>query len=322
MRFLQNLILLTCIVTIACGSSVGNNGAKVNNTGLAYTGITSQAAVTQYNWQPLAVGAYQQGQTDSGIGIGAVGISSSNNIRPRGILVSQTLINGLKAIDVTSLLKSMGSDGVSNRTASIFGNCGGRGDYTIEIDDVTGAFNGTMNFFSFCSMNSIISGGTTFSGVINLITQNFVNSKYTFNALTCAHMRDSITLQGSIASSFTAATDSINMTALVQDNTTGQVYKIDNLQLELTYSGNYFDARLSGVHFDPQYGYIVLSTSLPVRFYDTAYWPFQGEVIVNGNAGTRARLTVTSVGEFIVAVDTNGDGLFNHSTGSIAWNSM
>jgi len=237
-------------------------------------------------------------------------------------MVSQTLKNAIKEIYITSHSTGVNAGVVFTDIGSIFGDCGGRGDYYINVDDVSGAFNGSMNFVSYCSMGVVISGSTTFSGVINLYTLAINSLNISFNALSSAYMGDFTTMQGSVASSFTASTASINMTALIRDNNSGLTYKVDNLRLTIAYSGGYFDVALTGLYYDPQYGYVVISTPLPVRFYYTDIWPSQGEILLTGISGTKARLTVTSTTQFMVSADTDGDGLYDYNTGNISWISL
>ncbi len=337
MKILKGLTLVIAMsfLAIGCGSgggggsSSGGGGGGGSTPGISYTGNTSQATVTQSNAQDLSVGAYQQGQTSTAIG--AMGVTSSsvrsNITRPRVLKVSQVLNNAIKKIDVASYSSgnnsgAIHSGAIVNDTGTFNGDCGGGSDYNINVNDSTGDFSGTLNFKSYCSDNVTISGSTSFSGKINMNTGSLASLNISFSALSAVSMGDSLTLKGSIASTFTGSSASMTVNLVIQDNNSGQVYMSDNFVIAVSDFGSYADISISGLYYDPINGYVVISTPLPLRFYGSNNWPSQGVLLCTGTTGTKARLTATSSTQFMVEADTDGNGSYDYNSGSIAWSSL
>lgn len=85
------------------------------------------------------------------------------------------------------------------KSGSTAGNCGGSSSYSITYDDVSGNFTGSMNFNSYCSNNTVLSGNAVFSGTIDVVTKDFRTFSLSFTELTGTSGSVSLSMNGSIA---------------------------------------------------------------------------------------------------------------------------
>jgi uncharacterized protein (DUF2141 family) len=92
----------------------------------------------------------------------------------------------------------------------------------------------------------------------------------------------------------------------------------------LTKASGYTDFTISGLYYDPDHGYVTVSTTTPFRLYAVNSNPSQGVLIIDGRTGiaggsTKARLTAISAGTYRVEADTNGDGSYDWNSGTLNW---
>ena len=110
---------------------------------------------------------------------------------------------------------------------------------------------------------------------------------------------------------------------LLRDNSTSKVYWVQNYTIEAIEEAGYVDIDVSGRYYNPDYDYITITTSPPLRIYDD--YPSEGVLIITGNTGTaggptRARLIAESSTKFRVQVDTDGDDLYDdYDSGILNW---
>jgi len=84
------------------------------------------------------------------------------------------------------------------------------------------------------------------------------------------------------------------MNMLLKDNIADKVYKFENYVMTITEDtkGRYADIEVTGRYYDPDYGYVDISTPVPLRIYSGDDRPSSGEVVCTGASGTKAGLTL------------------------------
>ena len=323
---LVGVIALGLMTIVGTGGGGGGGGGASTPTGISYTGLTTQATIDENNAEDLAVGAYEGGHTGGAVGgIGAIQSGESVHVdRPRMLKVSQVLEGSLRQVDLMSRSSGTFIGAIYTESGTIYGDCGGSASYSISVNDQTGDFNGSLNFSSYCDDGVKISGGVSFSGQADVNTGDLLKFTFSFNSLTGTSGSDSFTLNGNISCDVTVSPATITMTMLLQDNSTGKVYWVQNYTMTVTEGANYVDIELSGRYYDPDYGYINITTTTPFRIYDVDDYPSDGVLVVTGNTGigggsTMARLTALSSTTYQVEADTNGDGSYDWDSGVLYW---
>lgn len=325
-KHLVMAVLLAVSLTACGGGGGGGGGAPAT---MAYTGLSSQAAIDENNAQDLTTGAYQGGQIgDLFGGIGAIEAIESGPIgQPRAVKVALVLEDSLHKVDLTSRAGGPSVGAVASDSGVIDGNCGGNASFTIRVDDQTGAFSGSLTFNNYCEDGVSIAGAVNYAGTVNLNTDELTNFSFSFDNLTANSGSDAYTLDGDISFANADASDTLTMTMLLKDNNTAKVYKLENYTMTLTGSVSHVDFDGSGTYFDPDYGYVTISTDAPFRIYDSDVWPSEGILVATGNTGiaggsTMARLTALSSTTYQVDADTTGDGAYDWNSGILNWSDL
>jgi hypothetical protein len=311
-----------------CGGGGGDGGgASSGTTGTTYSGITTQATIDQTNATDIATGAYTGGKI--GGSVGSFGAVQETKIdRPRYLQLTQAIEKAIRQIDVHAPPGVVESGAIVSESDSIPGDCGGTASYTIQVNDATGEFSGNINFNSYCSEGATLNGAATFSGTINIVTEELTQFTLTFDSLTATLGADSFTINGTFdltsqsPTSFTAT-----MEMRLRDNSTGKVYWVNNFNMPVSVGSDYIQFEVSGRFYDPDYGYVEISTPTPFRIDSGQDWPSQGVMIFTGKTGiaagsTKARLTVNSATTFVVDADTNGDGTYDWTSGNLNWETI
>jgi hypothetical protein len=321
------LAVLLAVSLTACGGGGGGGGGSP--AGTSYTGLTTEATIDENNAEDLSTGAYQGGQTGAAFGsVGAIQVGESEPVgRPRTLKVSQVLEDALHKVDLTSRSGGTFVGAIYTESDTIYGDYGGSASGTINVDDQTGEFSGSITFNSYSDDGvTTISGPVSFSGSLDVNTEELMEFNFSFNNLAVTSGGDSFTLDGNISFDNTVYPATMTMTMLLKNNNTGKVYKVDYNYI-MTEEANYIDVEVSGTYFDPDYGYVSITTTTPLHIYSGDGYPSEGVLVATGNTGiaggsTMARLTALTSTTYQIEADTNGDGIYDWNSGVLNWSDL
>ena len=322
----QKILILSFIVALllfltACGG--GGGGDDGGSSAIVYSGPEGQASITQDNAQDLTVRAYQNSSSSLGIQVSGVQqAAAASGVprmgRPYALLISDqmaSVLDTVRSFDGGETL-IMGTD--LSGTEEITGSCGGQATITMNVNDETGDFSGNVQYDSFCEAGAVIDGRVNFSGKLD-DDESTLSFDATFDALTVRLCDESMTSTGRMSMSvpFFSPTYDMTVDMLVKDNDSGKVYWINDVAMRVMEASTYTEITESGRFYDPDYGFVELTTTSPVRIYDGDFWPSRGVVVVEGSSGlaggsTRARLTMLDSSTYRIQADTNGDGGYDY----------
>lgn len=324
------LIAVLCFVPIGCGG--GGNGEGGSESHLTYSGLTTPALITEDNAEVLAYSALNAGADSSSFtNIAALdGIAPLTDDSHQDFLFNliKGLDRGIGKIDYLTVPVQDLSAAMESDCGSTNGTCGGSASYRIEMNTSTGAFNGTMTFYSYCEEGVTINGNTDFYGVVNMITEELDSFTLSFNYLTATDGSDSMTMDGEIYMVVSGASIMATMDMMIQESGSDRVHKIENYQMDITEGYFYMDISINGRLYDPDYGYVDIETTTAFRVYDGEDYPDSGEMFLtgeNGSAGgaTWAQLTaLPSTQQCQVIADTNSDGNYDYDSGPMNWSEL
>ena len=108
-------------------------------------------------------------------------------------------------------------------------------------------------------------------------------------------------------------TTTIKLNCVLRDDAAKVAYKIENFKIDLTNGSGFVDADISGRYYDPNNGYIDVSTPTLLRINGTDYWPSSGvfHAIGNNDAATFTALSNTS---YQLDIDTDNNGTADITT--------
>ena len=294
-----SLLLLT-----ACGGGGGggDDGPSIPST---YTGLTTQATLTQNNAVEIVSGAVGGSMIAEDVG----------DVVP---LAAQDMqISG--GLQVSNLFKELALQAISPEQSSVsplttessteLGDCGGSVSYTITINDSSGAITGSFTFDAYCSQGVTIDGVMPISGSA---TTDVLKIKMVFDDISVTSDTMSQTLTSGTATFAlydTKETETLNYVLI--DNTSLQTFFISNYVLSITYGATSDAATFTGRYYHPDYGYVGISTLTTLTVPDTAL-PTGGTVRFSGS-GSRADLTFNADQSTLLQLDTNNDGTYEFS---------
>ena len=210
------------------------------------------------------------------------------------------------------------------------GNCGGSATLSGSYDDFSGAISITANFNAYCQDNSTLSGSIAAAG--NIVGSSSSGFSITNMGITISNLSatmasgDSFTADGTLSiapqSGYTSiSTNSvITINMLLQDSTTSKIYKLSNYQISQTVASSNNDIVITGRYYDPDEGYIDLSTPTTIRIMSVDQWPSSGILKGTGNSSS-ATITALDNTSYQLDVDTDNNGTVDYTVTGL-WNAL
>lgn len=320
LRYLFTSWVIVFGVISIIGSGGGGDGGSAQPQ-ITYTGLTTQAEITDVNAEILAAGAFEGGRTGSAFsGTGAVETGTDENtISFRTLKVTQALKDALLKVDLSFVSGGPIIGATQSESGSVAGPCGGTASYSVQYDDATGVFSGTFTFNGYCDSGVVITGTTTISGTVDIVLSTFESISFDFTNLSDG----SSTLSGSIDIDFTVSPVRVDFDTLLKDNATSKVYWASNYVMYVTEDVNYADVNISsGTYYDPDYGYVTVTSPTPFRVYVTDIWPSSGVMIATGTGNTKVRLTAISNMQCQIDADLDGDDIYEWGPDTKNWEDL
>ncbi len=195
-------------------------------------------------------------------------------------------------------------------------------NFTLSVEDTTGAFSGTFVFNQYCEGEIVISGSVAVDGSISLPVDTGEIQFIHFNFINVSS--GDITLSGDVTTDQTGIPVIITMDFRVRDNVTGKVFWVNDYTLAITETNpSEIEVDITGTYFNPDYGYITFATPAtdPLVIDDSVSpWPYDGIIIYEGEGNTSAQLTVIDQFSYRIVADTNGDGSRDdYDSGDLFW---
>ena len=324
MRRTSSLVggLLAVILLVGCGGGGGGSSSES-----PYTGVTSQADLTQDNVVEITTEAYQAGDLASSA---VIPLDQSEPASyEAGSSRAITLVRLLRGVaERVRVPVSSPSYLLSANTASpmevvtesdtMFDGFGGSASYTITVDTDTGDFSGTFTFTGWHGEGGAqVSGTTSVTGNFNASMDEITRIRFTFHAVTMMDGLASITLTGTVELSISGLSSSATIEIYLQESGIGKTVWIHGYTMTMTEGPDenpvdgipdYTEAVVSGRIYLHDYGYVDVSTPTPFFFNPGSTYPDSGVLQVDGSLGRSAQLVVVSeVTGYFVQADLDGD---------------
>ena len=306
----------------ACGGGGGGGvvgGGGSNETTTSYTGKTSQATLTIGNGEEISSAAYQNGSSNQAAGLNSVFASLNNanttaaETKPKIYTLTKTLKGAINKIQPATNNISY-SRAVVSESDSFPGECGGDANYDMTFDDVTGDFSGTFSFNRYCELGDTINGSFNMSGNINPDSLIFGTINISMSSLSVTSGNDSFTISGDISLAPDNNPSVVSMDIRLTDNTTGEVFWLENVTITITSNSLYEDVSMEGKFYHPDHGYSNITTPIAFQFIGMDEWPSSGVMVATGTNGSTATLTALSNTTYQIDIDENGDDALEQTT--------
>lgn len=298
---------------------------------LSYTGITDQAPLTDSNAQEMVGRAIAGGQ----LGSGFENITSDYDSGTSGsgdytaYRTYRTMESAMFQIEFPTQKSYYGPAVAYNDTIPGFicgSEGGGNAQFSIDYDETTRVFQGSMTFNAYCVDRIEISGNTTFSGVVDLSDPNepeIVQFELTFGVMAISDysLDEDAFIEGTFSYDGRSVQDVIIMNLIVQDSE-GLTYRVENYVWLITEGSSTETITMSGRFYHPNYGYVQISTGITFEYINGTDWPYDGYIIFEGASNTVIHLIAENPNECRIIADTDGDGQLDDLDETIDWEDL
>ena len=305
-----------------CGGSAG--GTSTGTTPVSYSGLTEMALVTEGNAVSIASGSYlgtQSANTLSPFSEPKASPVTDPSTETRSLVLDLT---GALRASMESLEFDAGANGkiaaAAMQTASgnKIGDCGGTAAYRFSYDENSGAFSGNLDFNGYCANQTQVDGATSFSGIYDSATHRIDWYNLIFNSLTLTAGDQIFALDGELDCDLTTGSDVVISIDLLVRNSANQVCWLNNYVIHV--SGQTYT--LTGRYYSPDYGYVDITTEIPLVIAEGDTYPSSGVLLLSGAGSTAARLSAQSATTWRVQADTDGEGTYDYDSGEKSWASL
>lgn len=310
------LLFVMSMTLAACGGGGGGNGSDNSSKGLSYTGKMASAIVSEENASELTIGLYAKstGEVNSGL------LLNQSNQTKNTIVDGGELQNIVDAVNIALSVATSENKLLFNGTGyaqimiasvtndRIVGSCGGEALYTLNTNEQTESFTGSFSYKNYCEDGITLNGVVKISGSLEAMT-------FSFNSFQIQAPSESSILEGTVLVEINGSTAMMTMNTLSRDDQKNKTFKMENLKFKVISGSGFSDITITGRFYDPEYGYVDITTPVPFRVNNGSNWPSSGEMLSIGKKGTvsgktKARM-IGYVSTYSIEVDTSGDGVYD-----------
>lgn len=326
------------VLLFGCGGGSGSSSGfsqNANSEDVHYSGNQNQAILTLENSQLMLEEAYSGWIINYNYGStlsSSVLSQTDRRMQTNRFHVIEYLLNSTSELS-QNIIKNQGQALAATSTAAVVskpiyqsGECGGSYSGTYNEDTTTGDFNGTITYSNYCSNGAISNGRKDFTGTYNPQTGATTSMSITLLHYSITVGGQTIRMSGTL-SQVLSGTDAVtvNMNICMEDGETGKVFWFEDYKIDVVDNSNNQQLTISGTFYDPDFGYVGVSTEKPIITYTGDTDPRDGTFVITGTPGiiggnAKARLTFLTPASYQEDADINGDGIFDDwSTGIQVW---
>jgi len=291
-------LLLTMVIPfflVACGGDPAGT--------MTYTGITTQAGITDTNAKTVVVD--EMSNTNATSNATGASDSLSDEARNKALKYAKT-----KALSFSQRERSA----VTSSSDTEVGPCGGTVIYDTTINDVTFEIDITATFKSYCEDNALMSGSMLFEMELNSSQTDYA-AKITYTNFTVNEDNMLHTMSGTVTSEGILFSSTLTLNMVMANNTKSEQIKLENFVVTTgAYSVEY-----SGRIYHSTHGYVDVTTLTPMSFDSSGYMS-SGSIKLDG-ANSYAILSAATNGGYVLEIDSNADGIID-STETGAWTDL
>jgi hypothetical protein len=264
-----------------------------------YDGIVTEAGISGDNAQRLIREMFGLAdplveQTDS-----TLKPAPYNLLAPLALTASIEKINDDSLAELTIFTATNFNDLVACDAGDI--------DYSLLMDNLTGEFNGFIDYRACLISDLRLSGTADISGVYDRLNHRFLQISLGFPWLTGEAADASYLASGFVDTTFAESTQTtLTGYAVIIDGR--ETVKFEAFTLDLAGQAPNQTLALSGSFYQPEHGFVTVSNPLPLLFTADTIWPLQGQTRMDG-LDSSLRIETEDSRTFTLWVDEDGDGV-------------
>lgn len=300
------------------GGGGGGSGPKIEPA-IPYAGVTDPAQITADHALDLVSGAamgmqYADAPNDS--------LTKLNRSRDLG---GTSVLQVLEGVVSATLEQSRAARSALGRQVDepIPGDCTGYADVTGSVNDETGAFDLNISFHNYsddCVLT--MSGRTNQTGAVTQDLQ-ITHLTVTSEALEVSEGDVRVSLSGVYGIDYRQVPVRLDMDVVLRDESTGKTYWLNDYVMLLSDVIGVPSQQMtieSGRYYDPDLGYVEITTQQPLLVAYGEEFPYEGVLIFTGALNGALRVTALTPVLFQVEGDLDGDGAYDdYASGTQHW---
>ena len=306
-----------CVLVFTTGDIEREKDPDGSDTSTDFAGRTSQAVIDSANATDLSGGAFAGGITRfevASAGFNQDSLAAQTSVF-RPLRLPLALQDSLQKIETASTVSGPFKSAGETKRGTLQGDCGGRLSYSIDFTYESRVFNGRFSFENYCDHGITLAGETDIDGTYRVDTGDFTTAHFSF-----ADLADgTITLDGEISIDFLHPPMTATLSVHSKDIASGQVYWLKDYSMNITEFAGYMEIEIFGTFYHPDYGFVNLTTTEPFIVHHEDDWPTSGLFVIQGEKNTKAELSALDQLTCSIAVDTDGDGVFDWDSGILNW---
>ncbi|MDT8419303.1 MAG: FG-GAP-like repeat-containing protein [Desulfuromonadales bacterium] len=324
---LPAIMIASLILLWACGGGGGGGGGI--SPSIHYSGVETAAVITDENAESLAVGAYlgiaYSGQTGD---ITPLSLADQSTLPGEPSLKSVLLFSRIwEETALEYLTREPPESPVILASVSIdepmAGDCRGYADVSGSVNDQTGDFDLDVTYHDYSDDCVVeMSGRTNMQGNMDLFGLSMTHVKITYEALAVSFDGLYLTQSGVWSGDFQQYPPVMTFDLVTRDEITGKTYWMRDVEMQSSPVSGTSDTeyQVTGRYYDPDVGYVDLTTLEPLRFRFGEDYPYQGRAKLAGSGSTAALVEFVSNAVYRVTCDEDGDGLYDdYDSGIVHW---
>jgi len=287
----------------ACGGGGGGSASP-------YTGLTTPAVVTTSNADNIARQAFQGGDLGASTTLAPARSRDARAAAERPMALTLVrILSGAANAAFPGPVAVRAPQPRSTASDTLYDGMGGWVAYTLAINDQTGAFTGTFSFTNFHGDGGgIIDGPVAVSGYYDAQAQSITEILFNFQSVHIVDGAEDVTAVGTVDLVSGTGGGSAILNIVFIDNVSRKTLWLSNVTLVDTIGTGYYDTTLSGRIYIHDYGYVDMVTLAPFHYLTGNSYPSSGQFVVTGKDNKKVQLTVVDPTQYLLDVDTNGDG--------------
>jgi len=321
----RSLSLLGCLSLIpvlllsACGGggsskTTSPQAGNLVNPAASYAGVSSPAVATSTNSESIALGSFGGTAISSFLAPTSAGKNVAEGNEVRMHQMSLVLKQSLRAMSIPGKAaqrrQAQAAQGKRVQRSSSYqspGPEGGSVSFTLDINDATGSFYGSLDFQGYTSKGIAVTGTADMLGTFDATSGDFSRVTLSFRSLSMANTSYSCSLTGWISWGFniTTAAETQSMDMVLAEP--GSSYWFNNYETFTSYHNGTQTQTISGRYYDSNFGHVDFTTTTPLEISFENPFPNQGSVQFSGGQGSSIRLSFLG-SEIHVEADTDGNG--------------
>lgn len=306
MREMRRLAGAVCVTMMLCLlASCGGGGGDQPVDKSKYTGTTTRASISTTNAVAFTSDAFAAGSIGSSSNI--IGVMVENDTSPGGktTTLPEVALVAREGIAQAATQKAAATSLTAVAASStVYGAVGGSAAVSMELNETTGNFSGTMTFNNYqnAAGGPTITGSVHMTGIYNQTSGRYDSITIACSPLSATTAKGTATIYGTFTFSVDATGETLKMSCTVSVNASPN-YWVKDWTYTFSSGGT---LTITGVYYHPAYGYVEVTTPTPLNVSSLYGTPTTGVFQAAGAHCSKARLTFTATGSTVTA--TGGDG--------------